>query len=186
MASSDDAEAREGALERTLKSLTGLQVEHYRSMSPMRRFTAALTGVVAKPGFIVCLFAVVIVWIGANQAAAHFGLAPIDPFPFPRLQIAASLFAAFTALLIVATQRRDDELAQRRAQLTLQLAAMSEQKIAKVIELIEEQRRDSPSLQSRRDPEAEEMAAPSDPRQVLDRIVEAHEESLRTDDTPKK
>jgi hypothetical protein len=54
------------------------------------------------------------------------------------------------------------------------MATLCEQKIAKVIALIEEQRRDSPNLESRPDPEADAMAAATDPKAVLHRISETH------------
>ena len=42
--------------------------------------------------------------------------------------------------------------------LILELAILSEQKIAKVIQLLEELRRDNPNIHDRRDPEAETMS----------------------------
>ena len=45
--------------------------------------------------------------------------------------------------LILATQRRENQLAQLREQLNLELAILSEQKTAKVIQLLEESRRDN-------------------------------------------
>ena len=78
--------------------------------------------------------------------------------------------------MILATQAREEEAARHRSQLTLQLASLSEQKIAKVIALLEEQRRDSPQLASRHDREAEEMSKPVDPGHVLERIKDTHEE----------
>ena len=58
----------------------------------------------------------------------------------------------------LATQQHQDQLAQRRAELTLQIAVLSEKKMAKLIDLIEEHRRDYPMLSSRVDIEAEAMA----------------------------
>jgi uncharacterized membrane protein len=62
-------------------------------------------------------------------------------------------------VLILATQRREDQLAQRREQLTLELAILGEQKTAKIIQLLEESRQDNPQVHDRHDPEAEAMAA---------------------------
>ena len=44
---------------------------------------------------------------------------------------------------------------------------MSEQKTAKVIQLLEESRRDNPLIRDRVDQEAEAMAQPADPQSVL-------------------
>jgi hypothetical protein len=75
---------------------------------------------------------------------------------------------------ILATQQREYQLAQLREQLTLELAILSEQKTAKVIQLLEESRRDNPLIRNRVDQEAEAMAQPADPQSVLDAIKETH------------
>ena len=75
---------------------------------------------------------------------------------------------------ILSTQRRDDELASHRDQLTLELAILSDRKVAKVIELLEELRRDDPSLRKRVDHAAVEMSASADPQTVLDAIKVSH------------
>ena len=78
--------------------------------------------------------------------------------------------------LILTTQRREDQLAGHREQLTLELAILSEQKSAKIIELLEEMRRDDPSLKNRVDHEAAAMSTPADPQAVLDAIKDSHED----------
>ena len=50
--------------------------------------------------------------------------------------------------------------------MTLQLAILSEQKLAKIIQLIEESRRDDPLLDNRVDASAEAMAMPADPHSL--------------------
>ena len=80
-------------------------------------------------------------------------------------------------ILILATQQREYQLAQLREQLTLELAILSEQKTAKVIQLLEESRRDNPLIRDRVDQEAEAMAQPADPQSVLDAIKEIHAEA---------
>jgi uncharacterized membrane protein len=80
-------------------------------------------------------------------------------------------------VLILATQRREDQLAQHREQLILELALLSEQKTAKVIELLEEFRRDSPLIHNRVDRQADSMAQPADPQQMLDAIKEIRAEA---------
>ena len=52
------------------------------------------------------------------------------------------LLALYVTVLILTTQRRDDQLASYREQLTLELAILGEQKSAKIISLLEELRRD--------------------------------------------
>ena len=88
----------------------------------------------------------------------------------------ATISALLVALLILTTQRHDEELAESRAQLTLHIAMLSERKIAKIIALLEEQRRDNPMLPSRVDVEAADMAQPADHDIALTLIDEAAEQ----------
>jgi uncharacterized membrane protein len=65
-------------------------------------------------------------------------------------------------------------LASCREQLTLDLAILGEQKSAKIIELLEELRRDDPTIRNRVDHDAAAMSAPADPQAVLDAIKDSH------------
>ena len=68
---------------------------------------------------------------------------------------------------VLIRQSQQEKLAEQWAQLTLQLSLLSEQKIAKLIGLIEELRRDLPHVHDRHDPEAEVMQAATDPQTVM-------------------
>jgi uncharacterized membrane protein len=122
-------------------------------------------------------------WIALNLAAVSLGCRPLDQPPFARLELAISLAALFMTVLILSTQRRDDELASYREQLTLELAILGEQKSAKIIELLEELRRDHPTIRNRVDHDAAAMSAPADPQAVLDAIKDSHAGMFRAKDT---
>ena len=79
-------------------------------------------------------------------------------------------------VLILTTQRRADRLAGRREQMTLELASLTEKKVAKIIALIEELRRDSPQVVDRVDDEAQAMASRADPHAMLGAIQDTREE----------
>jgi uncharacterized membrane protein len=117
---------------------------------------------------------IVAAWIVANLLAPAIGLKPIDPPPFSWLAGGVSLLSLYMVVLVLATQRREDQLVHRRELLTLELAILTEQKTAKVIELLEEVRRDSPFMRNRVDHEAQAMAQPADPKSVLDAIKETN------------
>ena len=95
------------------------------------------------------------------------GLQAIDAPAFLWLQGAANLFSLFLVMLVLVAQKHEDELNARRDTLTLELAILSEHKIAKVIQLLEELRRDSPHVQDRVGQQAEQMAEPADAGSVL-------------------
>jgi uncharacterized membrane protein len=136
-----------------------------------------MTALLGRPGFIGVLTVIVVGWIGLNLLAAALGYRPIDPPPFPWLGGAVSLLSLYMVVLILATQRHEDQLAQHREQLSLELLVLSEQKTAKVIQLLEESRRDNPLIRNRVDQEADAMAEPADPSSVLDAIKEIHAEA---------
>jgi uncharacterized membrane protein len=71
----------------------------------------------------------------AKLVMVGVGRGPLDGPPFNELEMAVSLAALFMTVLILSTQRRDDELASHRDQLTLELAILSDRKVAKVIDL---------------------------------------------------
>ena len=76
-------------------------------------------------------------------------------------------------LLILITQRRENQLSEARDQLTLELVIVNEQKSAKIIALLEEMRRDMPALPDRPDLEAEQFSTTADPQQVVDALHKA-------------
>jgi uncharacterized membrane protein len=100
--------------------------------------------------------------------ANKLGLHAVDAPAFPWLQGAANLFSLFMVMLVLVAQKHEDELNAHRDTLTLELAILSEHKIAKVIQLLEELRRDSPQIQDRLDPQAEQMSEPADAGSVLE------------------
>lgn len=63
-------------------------------------------------------------------------------------------------------------MAQRRQQLALEVALLAEHKTSKIIDLIEELRRDLPDVHNRVDLEAIEMASKPDHETVLGIIEE--------------
>jgi len=164
-------------LEETIRSIDRLHAEHRQNATPLQRAVDRMTTRLGRPGFIGVLTAVVVLWVVGNLLAAALGHRPIDPPPFSGLAGAVSLASLYMVVLILATQRREDQLAQHREQLLLELALLSEQKTAKVIELLEEFRRDNPHIHDRIDQQADAMAQPADPQQVLDAIKEIRAEA---------
>lgn len=154
----------------TVERLAELHRAHERAAAPVQRMVNAATGVLGRPASLMLLLAAVALWMAGNVAAERAGWHAPDAFPFPGLAFVATVAAFLLALAILVSQRHQEQLAERRAQLTLQLAALSEQKIAKVIAILEEQRRENPFLTTRVDPQAEALARPADAAEELSRI----------------
>ena len=164
-------------IEETIQSIARLHAAHHQNATSLQRAVDRITAFVGRPRFIGILTIIAATWISLNLLTAALGNRPIDPPPFSGLEGALSLVSLYIVVLILATQRREYQLAQLREQLTLELAILSEQKTAKVIQLLEESRRDNPLIRDRVDREAEAMAQPADPQSVLEAIKETHAEA---------
>jgi uncharacterized membrane protein len=137
-----------------------------------------MTSVVARPGFIGFVTAVVLVWIVGDLILVRFAGRRLDSNGFPLLQGLGQLLAIYITALILMSQRRREEISELRDQLSLEMAVLIEQKVAKLIALTEEMRRDNPQIADRVDPQAVVMARPADPEAVLEAFKEAHEGML--------
>ena len=154
-------------VDKAVRSVTELHSDHRGRATTPQRAVNRITALMGRPWFITVVGLSVSVWILANFVVSRLGLEAIDPPPFPWLEVAATLFSLFVVMLVLVAQTHEDELNAHRDTLTLELAILSEHKIAKVIQLLEELRRDSPHVQDRVDPQAEQMAEPADAGSVL-------------------
>ena len=167
----------------TVQAIAEVHAEHYQRTTRLQRLVASITAAVGRPMFALGLTLIVVAWIATNLALACAGRQPWDPAPFPYLAGGASLIGLYMVVLILITQRYDDEIARHREQLTLELAMLSERKSAKIIQLIEQMRQDSPHLETRADQEAAVMSDAVDPQRVLADLKNAYQSS---DPDPRK
>jgi uncharacterized membrane protein len=161
-------------LDQSVRDISSLHALHYRKATPIERHLDGAVSKLSHPALLVTLTLGTIGWIGVNLTMALAGGHPVDPPPFPWLQGMASMASAYLAALILTTQSREDGLTRHRDQLTLELAILAERKSAKIIQLLEELRRDSPVVLDRVDEAADAMARPADPGAVLSAIEEVH------------
>lgn len=165
-------------IEDTVQAIARLHADHYEQATPLQRAVDRLTAHAGRPQFVAVLTLLLVAWMGFNTLLLVLGHQPLDEPPFFWMQGLVGLAALGMTTLILSTQRREDQLATHREQLTLELAILSEQKAAKIIQLLEELRRDTPDIHNRLDPQATAMSAPTDPQAVLDAIKDTHEEMV--------
>ncbi len=151
----------------SVDSLADFHKDHYKTASPLQRAIDRFTDALGRPMFVAALLIVVVGWLVAAVLTSRHDA---EQSPFDWLQGLASVIALMVSVLILATQRREDQLADRRAQLTLQLALIADKKNAKIIALLEELRRDQPNIADRIDSESEDMSRPADTKAVLAEI----------------
>lgn len=147
-----------------------IKTAHKEETSPHQRLIDQFTAFIGRPAFVITLAAILLIWIAANVTATHLGHKAIDPPPFFWLQGTITMGTWVVASLILMTQRREDQLTSHRMQLVLELIISNDQKCSKVIELLEEARRDNPFVANRIDDQAAAMSEPSDALAVLKAI----------------
>lgn len=157
-------------VESTRGSIAKLQSDHHEAATPTERRIERVVAFLGRPRSVGVMTAGVAGWILINTVPHRFGLIEFDPPPFVWLSTITTLISLYLVILILATQRRERVLAKHQEQLTLELTMLSEQKTAKIIQLLQELRRDSPIWADRIDPEADLMASPADPQLVIDAI----------------
>lgn len=163
-------------VEDAIRSIALLHAKHHQDASNAQRYVDRATAFAGRPFFLGLVCCAVSAWVVLNSTLHFLGLHTFDPPPFVWLELGATGTALLMAILILVTQRSADKLADVRSQLTFELALLTEQKTAKLIELVEELRRDSPEVRDRVDPEAHEMAVRTDPHAVLGAIKEIDKE----------
>ncbi|MHB8623644.1 MAG: DUF1003 domain-containing protein [Sulfuricaulis sp.] len=150
-----------------IESILAIYTREEKNISGSQRIVETFSGFVGRPLFLVCILSFIAFWILYNILAHRFGLVQFDPVPFFWLQGAISLGALLTTTVVLIKQNRLAKFEEQRAHLDLQVTLLTEQKTTKLIQLIEELRRDLPMVKNRLDPEADALKQPTDPRQVL-------------------
>ena len=151
----------------TIQAIALLHAEHHRKSTLSERLVDRATRFVGRPLFLLALLAIAVIWMGGNTLVLLEGGVPLDPPPFAWMELILTGVALVIAVMILTSQTRADRFANLREQMTLEATLLTEQKTRKIIELLEELRRDSPDVQDRQDIEAEQMVAIADPHEVL-------------------
>ncbi|MDB4966350.1 MAG: putative rane protein [Myxococcales bacterium] len=160
-------------VQENIRAISAMQEHAERTVTRHQRAVEVVTAVAARPGTLYIVAALALGWAGYNGMLHAMARAVPDPPPFYWLQGTMALAALLLTIVVLATQRRQAMLAEQRAHLDLQVNLLSEQKIAKVVALLEELRRDLPSVRNRVDRQAQAMAEPADPNAVVDALKES-------------
>lgn len=146
-------------------------------VSGMQLRIEQVSAFIGSPVYFACVVAFILVWIAANAWAAHAGWALYDQPPFFWLQGIVSSNALLVTVAVLIRQNRMAQLAQHRAHLDLQINLLTEQKVTKILQVIDDIRRDLPMLNTPVDAEVSELTKPADAGAILEAIKEHDERS---------
>lgn len=163
--------ATEAPLDRAVQALADIRAEQLQELPQSQAGIEWFTDRIGRPWFAFAVLAFIVAWIVLDTTVAarsHF-----DALTFPVLQLIVGVLSLLMATFILITENRQGAIAEKRAQLTLQLSLANEERAAKIISLLEELRKDDPGLPDRHDEEAQQMAEAIDLRTALDKMEDA-------------
>jgi len=154
-------------MNQSIETLANLHIHMERKVGRHQRAIEAFTAFLGRPRFLYFILLFVILWIVINLFLQYVHGLVIDPPPFYWLQGVVGLSALLMTTIVLITQNRQSKMQEQRRQLDLQVNLLVEQKVTKVIALLEELRHDLPQVEDRHDPESEAMKQTVDPHEVL-------------------
>lgn len=154
---------------KNIEAITALHTQEVRDIPAPQRFLEAIATFFGQLTFLYSLLILLSLWIGGSMLAPWLSL-DLPPFSWSSQGLDAAALVISTGVLV--RQTRQENFAEQRSQLMLQLNLLSEQKIAKIIALLEELRADLPEVIDRHDPEAAVMQEATDPIAVLEALQE--------------
>jgi uncharacterized membrane protein len=158
-------------INQNIDSIAAFQEREHGKLGDSERRLAQVSNLIGRPLYLVGLVIFVALWISGNLLARLLGAAPFDPPPFPWLQGLLTLAALLTTTIILITQNRLAKIENQRIHLDLQVNLLTEQKVTKLIHLLEELRRDLPMVRDRDDPEAAALQQRTDTAKVLSALA---------------
>jgi len=165
-------------ISQNIEAVLAFYTREDQKISRSQRIVERISLFAGRPIFLTLILLFVASWLLANLVLRQLGLHEFDPAPFFWLQGTLGLGALLTATVVLTKQNRLERLAEQRAHLDLKVTLLTEQKTAKLIDLIEELRRDLPNVRDRHDPEAAALQQSMKPDAVLaalDERIEPHE-----------
>jgi uncharacterized membrane protein len=164
----------------SIDAIISLHRQEAQELPAHQKLLEQISAFFGQPRFLYSLLAGFLCWISGSLLIQAGFLSPLLP-PFQWSQQGLDAAALLISTGVLVRQARQERFAEQRSQLMLQLNLLSEQKLAKVIALLEELRIDLPDVINRPDLEAQAMQTAADPIEVLDALQENLAQELATD-----
>lgn len=155
---------------KNIETVIGYQAKQEQKTPVHDRILNKITAFFGKSQFLYLQLLFFFGWWFYSHVAGDSLIWNLPKFNFQNMAVDVASLLIATGVLV--QQSRQDRLAEQRSHLMLQINLLTEQKIAKLIELIEELRTDLPYVRDRHDLEAKIMQQATDPQAVLDILQE--------------
>jgi uncharacterized membrane protein len=168
-------DSKRDQISQNIDAVLGFYTREDKKISHPQRSMERISAFIGQPLFLGIILLFVVLWILANAALHFFGRVAFDPAPYFWLQGIVGLSALLTATIVLTKQNRSAKIAEKLNHLELKVNLLTEQKAAKLIELLEELRRDLPNVIDRHDSDAASLTQSMNPDLVLAALDERSE-----------
>jgi uncharacterized membrane protein len=157
-------------IDQNIENVAGLYRREREAIGASRRWVELVGRFIGRPIYLVAIVALASLWVIGNLIGHFWRHNSWDPPPFSLLDGIMTFVALLTTTIVLITQNRQTKLEQQRAHLDLQVNLLTEQKVTKLIWLIEELRRDLPMVKDRHDAHSAALQQPANTAEVLSAI----------------
>lgn len=158
------------AIEANLDKIDLFARRQDRMVSGEQRVIERICLIFGTPRFFILFLLACALWIGADYVDFRMTGDFFDAPPFSELQGIVSFMGVLITIAVLIRQNRLARVEGHRAHLELQVNLLAEQKTTKIIQLLEELRRDLPNVRDRNDAHAETLQEIVNPDAVLQAI----------------
>ncbi len=131
-------------IDHDIETLVSIRMRAEEEVDQHQRRIEKITANLGQPRFLYFILSLVLLWIVANLLLTAVGIRPFDPPPFYWLEGLIGLSALLMTIVVLITQNRLGKVDNQRRHLDLTITLLTERKVSKLIELIEELRHDIP------------------------------------------
>ena len=164
---SNDEPGVPGKARENLDTLRRFEDAEESDTSPVQLAIERASRFFGSPAYFVGVVAFVALWIGIDGWGRAAGWTHMEDPPYFWLQGLVSFNALLLTVAVLIRQNRMAELAEHRAHLDLQINLLTEQKVAKILEILDERGFGADFL---REDGMDDLTKPADPAALLEAI----------------
>lgn len=172
-----DNPALSNVIERNIRTIIELRMKIAREHSLQDRIADAITSFSGRMIFVYLH----VVWFGGwiLLNTGRFGVHPFDPFPYGFLTMIVSLEAIFLSTIVLISQNRLSEQAEKRADLDLHIGLLTENELTQVLQMLHVIQ-NKMGIKNKKDSKLADLEMETRPEDVLAEIERLQQHALQT------
>lgn len=139
-------------------------------ISGMQLAIERISAFVGSPWYFACCAFFILGWLLLNTWGSRAGWRFVDAPPFALLQGLVSSNALLVTVAVLIRQNRMARLAEHRSHFDLQINLLTEQKVTKILQILDGLQQELTALRGRPDEQMAEMTKPADANALLHAI----------------